>query len=378
MAQQDTLTAPESTTSELEFPIHGTDYVEFYVGNAKQAMHYFCSGFGFEPVAFRGPETGRRDAASYVVKQDKIRVVLTAPIQPDGEIADHVYRHGDGVKDIALWVDDAAGAFEQTVQRGARPVQEPTEEYGDGGKILKASVGTYGETVHTFVQRDEYSGLFLPGFEKYDKHDWEINTSGLQFVDHIVGNVEDQKMEEWVEYYESIFGFHVMQQFDDKDISTKYSALRSKVVSNTNGRIKFPINEPAKGLKRSQIQEYIDYYKSAGVQHMALHTKDIITTVDRLRRNGIEFLEVPDNYYDDLLDRVGDIDENIKILRDLRILVDRDDKGYLLQLFTKPIEDRPTLFIEIIQRKGSESFGKGNFKALFEAIEYEQEKRGNL
>jgi len=378
MTRSDIQTQPKPSTTEVDIPIHGTDYVELYVGNAKQAMHYFCSGFGFKPVAFKGPETGSRDVASYVVQQDKIRIVLTSTVQPEGEIADHVFTHGDGVKDVAFWVDDAASAFEATVGRGARPIQEPTEEYGDGGRIIKASVGSYGETVHTFVQRNEYEGLFLPGYEPYNLEEWEINPPDLEYVDHIVGNVEDNKMNDWVEYYESCFGFHVMQTFEEDDVSTQYSSLRSKVMRNSNGRIKLPINEPAKGLKKSQIQEYIDYYKSPGVQHIALHTHDIITAVDRLRRNGIEFLEVPDSYYDKLLDRVGDIDEDLKILKQLHILVDRDENGYLLQLFTKPVEDRPTLFFEVIQRKGSESFGKGNFKALFEAIEYEQKKRGNL
>ncbi|MBS1272320.1 MAG: 4-hydroxyphenylpyruvate dioxygenase [Candidatus Marinimicrobia bacterium] len=378
MTQSNIETVADPQTTEIDIPIHGTDHVEMYVGNAKQAMHFFCSGFGFRPVAYRGPETGVKDTASYVVEQGKVRIVITSPLGPDSPIADHVHRHGDGVKDIALWVDDAAAAFDQTVKNGAIPIAEPTEEYGDGGKILKATVGTYGETQHTFIQRDEFEGTFLPGYEEYGLEDWKINETNLEFVDHIVGNVEDGKMNDWAEYYESCFGFHVLQNFDEKDISTKYSSLRSRVMKNANGRIKLPINEPAEGLKKSQIQEYLDYYKSPGVQHVALHTNDIIQAVDRLRTNGIKFLQVPDSYYENLLDRVGDIDEDIEVLKDLHVLVDRDEQGYLLQLFTKPVEDRPTLFFEVIQRKGSQGFGKGNFKALFEAIEYEQQKRGNL
>ncbi|MCX2742347.1 4-hydroxyphenylpyruvate dioxygenase [Mangrovivirga sp. M17] len=358
-------------------PINGTDHVEFYVGNAKQAAVYYQYMFGFDLVAYAGPETGVRDRASYVLQQDKLRFVFTSGFHPDSPICQHVLKHGDGVKVMALWVDDAEKSYYETMKRGAKSYAEPKTLKDDNGEVKTASIHTYGETIHTFVERSNYSGPFMPGFEPKEST-VESKGVGFKYIDHAVGNVELGKMNEWVKFYEDVLGFNLLVTFDDKDISTKYTALMSKVVSNGNGYVKFPINEPADGVKKSQIEEYLDFYHGAGVQHLAIATDDIIETVGELRKRGLEFLEVPATYYDDLLDRVGSIDEDIKPLRDLNILVDRDDEGYLLQIFTKPLQDRPTLFFEIIQRKGAKSFGKGNFKALFEAIEREQELRGNL
>lgn len=358
-------------------PILGTDHIEFYVGNAKQSAMYYQAALGFELLAYAGPETGLRKQSSYVLQQNKLRVVLTAALKADTDIARHVYRHGDGVKVMALWVDDARQAFHETTSRGAIAVEEPRVHSDEYGEVITASIETYGETVHKFVERKNYKGHFMPGFIR-KKSSFPVKPIGLQYVDHCVGNVEEGKMNEWVKFYEDVMGFKLLLTFDDKDISTKYTALMSKVVSNGNGYIKFPINEPAKGLKKSQIDEYLEYYGGPGVQHIAIATKDILHTVSEMRARGIEFLQVPEVYYDDLLDRVGNIEEELQALKKLNILVDRDEEGYLLQIFTKPIQDRPTLFFEIIQRKGARSFGKGNFKALFEAIEREQELRGNL
>jgi 4-hydroxyphenylpyruvate dioxygenase len=358
-------------------PLKGTDHIELYVGNAKQSAHYYQHAFGFELVAYAGPETGQRDYASYVLQQEKIRLVLTTSLKPDNEIAEHVHRHGDGVKVLALWVDDAKKAFEETTKRGAVPVNEPKVTQDKFGEAVTASIRTYGDTIHTFVDRKNYNGVFLPGYAPA-KSFFKATSVGLKYVDHCVGNVALGEMNKWVKFYEDVMGFKLLITFDDNDISTDYTALMSKVVSNKNEYIKFPINEPAQGKKRSQIDEYLDFYKGAGVQHIAIATDDIIHTVTELKGRGVEFLTIPSNYYDSLLDRVGKIDEDVQPLRDLNILVDRDEEGYLLQIFTKPVEDRPTLFFEIIQRKGAKSFGKGNFKALFEAIEREQEIRGTL
>jgi 4-hydroxyphenylpyruvate dioxygenase len=358
-------------------PLNGTDYVEFYVGNAKQAAYFYRAAFGFGLAAYRGPENGTRDRASYVLKQGKIRLVLTTPLS-GGPIADHIARHGDGVKDIALWVDDAESAWLATTSRGARSVSEPTYSEDAHGRVRTASIAIYGDTIHTFVERGAYHGAFLPGFAATPAPDALARPVGLCHIDHMVGNVGWGEMAEWVHFYEHVMGFASFQHFDDKDISTEYSALMSKVMSNGNGRVKFPINEPAAGKRKSQIEEYLDFYGGPGVQHLAMATGDIIRTVSRLRAQGVEFLTVPTAYYDELQSRVGPIDEPLDRLAELGILVDRDDEGYLLQIFTKPVEDRPTLFYEIIQRKGSRSFGKGNFKALFEAIEREQARRGNL
>lgn len=373
------ITAPVAPSVKTEdfLPLLGTDFIEFYVGNAKQAAYFYQAAFGFELVAYAGPETGVRDRASYVLQQNKIRFVLTTALQPDSPIAEHCKLHGDGVKVLALWVDDAVKSFEETVKRGAVAVEAPKRLTDEFGEVVLASIKTYGDTIHTFVERKNYSGAFMPGFQPR-KNTTPFSPVGLNHIDHCVGNVELGKMNEWVEFYEKVMGFSLIITFDDNDISTEYSALMSKVVSNGNGYVKFPINEPAEGKKKSQIEEYIDFYKGAGVQHIAIDTSDIITTVRELRKRGVEFLYVPDNYYDDVLDRVGHINEDIKVLKELNILIDRDDEGYLLQLFTKPLEDRPTLFFEIIQRCGAKSFGKGNFKALFESIEREQALRGNL
>ncbi len=364
------------------FPINGTDYIELYVGNAKQAAQYYMSAFGFQLLAYRGPETGTRDRASYLLQQQKIRIVLTTAITPTAsplaaEIADHVFRHGDGVKDLALWVDDAREAYARAVARGARAVLEPQVIRDDDGEVVVAAIGTYGETVHSLVERRNYKGLFLPGFRAAQPH-YAPAEAGLLYVDHCVGTVELGKMDVWVDYYSSVMGFRNLLTFDDEDINTEYSSLMSKVMANGNDRIKFPINEPSVGKKKSQIDEYLDFYGGPGVQHMALATNDIIKTVTELRARGVEFLSTPTSYYDQLQSRVGKIDEPLDVLQDLGILVDRDPDGYLLQIFTKTVQDRPTVFFEIIQRKGAKSFGKGNFKALFEAIEREQEKRGNL
>ena len=364
--------------SDTDFlPLKGTDYIEFYVGNAKQAATYYQYAFGFEWVAYAGPETGVRDRASYVLQQGKLRFVLTSSLKEDSEITRHVAKHGDGVKVLALWVDDAEKSYYETLSRGAVSAAEPKTLSDKNGTVTIASIKTYGDTIHTFVDRTNYDGPFLPGYQKR-KSLFPIKPIGLEYVDHCVGNVGWGEMNTWVEFYEKVMGFSLLVTFDDKDISTDYSALMSKVVSNGNGYIKFPINEPAEGKKKSQIEEYIDFYNGAGVQHIAIATNNIIDTVGELRRRGVEFLYVPDNYYEDLLDRVGEIDEDLEPLKDLNILVDRDNEGYLLQIFTKPVQDRPTVFYEIIQRKGAKSFGKGNFKALFEAIEREQELRGNL
>jgi 4-hydroxyphenylpyruvate dioxygenase len=373
-------TGADPASAEDFLPINGTDYVEFYVGNAKQAAYFYASAFGFQISGYCGPETGRREAASYLLTQNKIRFVLTTALGPEGPIAEHVARHGDGVKDIALGVDDARSAFEEATKRGAEPVQEPSSIEDDGGTVTTAAIGTYGDTIHTFVERSDYDGFFLPGFDRYENADWQPGPVGLKYVDHCVGNVYEGDMDRYVDYYARTMGFKNMLHFTEDDISTEYSALMSKVMSNGNERIKFPINEPAEGQKKSQIEEYLEFYRGAGVQHVALATDDIIDTVRRLRRRGVAFLEVPDSYYDldTLRGRVGEIDERIPKLRELSILVDRDPDGYLLQIFTKPVQDRPTVFYEIIQRKGARTFGEGNFKALFEAIEREQAKRGNL
>lgn len=358
-------------------PLKGTDYIELFVGNAKQSSLFYQYAFGFELIAYSGPETGVKDRASYVLKQDKIRLVLTSPLNSNSSIADHIQRHGDGVKVLALWVDDAEKSWLETTKRGAESAGEPKILTDQFGEVKVASIKTYGDTIHTFVERKNYSGVFLPGFVPR-KSTYKTESIGLKYIDHCVGNVELGEMDHWVEFYEKVMGFKLLLTFDDKDISTEYSALMSKVVSNGNGYIKFPINEPAEGKKKSQIEEYLDFYGGPGVQHMAIATDNIVYTVSELRRRGVEFLEVPSSYYDDLMDRVGKIDEELEPLKNMNILVDRDEEGYLLQIFTKPVQDRPTLFFEIIQRKGAKSFGKGNFKALFEAIEREQELRGNL
>ncbi len=372
-----TLTKAQTTTQQDTFPINGTDHIEFYVGNAKQAAYYYQAAWGYRLIAYRGPETGCRDKVSYVLEQGKIRLVLTAALTPDSDIARHVHEHGDGVKVLALWVDDAARAFETAVARGAQPAMEPQVLEDGHGRVVLSAIHTYGETIHTFVERKDYHGAFMPGFEPREPM-MDIKPVGLQFVDHCVGNVELGQMNRWVEFYQNVLGFKLLITFDDKDISTKYTALMSKVVSNGNGYIKFPINEPAKGLKKSQIEEYLEFYRGPGVQHIAVHTDDIIYTVSELRRRGVDFLYVPETYYDTVPERVGHIDEDLEDLKRLNILIDRDDEGYLLQLFSKPVQDRPTVFYEIIQRKGAKSFGKGNFKALFEAIEREQALRGTL
>lgn len=369
--------ATNTPVGEDFLPINGTDYIEFYVGNAKQAAFYYVHAFGYTPVAFSGLETGNKDKVSYVLQQDKIRLVLTTSLTGEGDIADHHKKHGDAVKVVALWVDDARKAYEETTKRGAKSYVEPYETTDEHGKVVHAGIHTYGDTVHMFIERKEYNGVFMPGFKAWDPG-YEVKPVGLKYVDHMVGNVGWNEMNTWVNFYKDVMGFSQLVSFDDKDISTEYTALMSKVMSNGNGRIKFPINEPAEGKKKSQIEEYLDFYGGAGVQHIAVATDDILYTVSELRRRGVDFLIVPDNYYESLKERVGEIDEEIEQLRDLNILVDRDDEGYLLQIFTKPVEDRPTLFYEIIQRKGAKSFGKGNFKALFEAIEREQELRGTL
>ncbi len=373
----ETLTIDKQPKSTDFLPLNGTDYVEFYVGNAKQAAHFYKTAFGFQSLAYAGPETGVRDRASYVLKQDKIRLVLTTPLHSDHPISEHLKKHGDGVKVLALWVDDAYDAFEQTTSRGALSYQEPTTLTDENGEVRTSGIKLYGETVHLFIERKNYKGIFLPGYKEW-KSDYNPEPTGLLHVDHCVGNVGWHKMNDWVNFYEEVMGFKNILTFDDKMISTEYSALMSKVMSNGNGYVKFPINEPAEGKKKSQIEEYLEFYEDEGVQHLALATANIVETVTNLQKRGIEFLSVPTTYYDELLDRVGHIDEDLEPLKRLGILVDRDDEGYLLQIFTKPLEDRPTVFFEIIQRKGARSFGAGNFKALFEAIEHEQELRGNL
>lgn len=370
----------ETTVSaQADFlPIEGTDHVEFYVGNAKQAAYFYRSAMGFRLVAYRGPETGTRDRVSYVLEQNKIRLVLTTPLLPEGDIAEHILKHGDGVKSIALLVNDARSAWEQTIARGAMSAQPPWSVEDEDGEARLSSIKLYGDTVHTFVERASYRGAFLPGFVPVAGPDRIARDAGLLHIDHAVANVGWGQMNTWVNFYQDVMGFRMFKHFDDRDVSTEYSALMSKVMANGNEKIRFPINEPAEGKRKSQIEEYLDFYGGPGVQHIALATHDIIGTVIKLRDQGIEFLQVPTTYYEELTARVGKIDEPLQMLQDLGILVDRDDEGYMLQIFTKPVEDRPTLFYEIIQRKGSRSFGKGNFKALFEAIEREQARRGNL
>lgn len=381
MPESPVASKPNVERPEDFLPINGTDYIEFYVGNAKQAAQFYAHLFGFQIQAYRGPETGTENTVSYLLKQNDIRFVVTSSLRPDTTISRHVHRHGDGVKDIALRVDDATHSFEQTTKRGADPVQEPTVHDDEDGRIVTASIATYGETLHTFVERSAYDGLFFPGFEPWENEYWTPpSPTGLTYVDHCVGNVHEGDMETFVKYYADTMGFYNMLHFTDEDISTEYSALMSKVMANGDEKIKFPINEPAEGKKKSQIEEYLEYYRGAGVQHIALGTDDIISTVRELRRRGVDFLRVPDTYYDPevLSDRVGSIEESLDDLADLSILVDRDPDGYLLQIFTKPVQDRPTVFYEVIQREGARTFGAGNFKALFEAIEREQARRGNL
>ncbi len=358
-------------------PINGTDYIELYVSNSKQAAHYYKTAFGFQSLAYAGLASGLRDRESYVLVQDKIRLVLTSPLHPGTEIGRHIDHHGDGVKVVALWVDDATKTYNEAISRGAESFMEPKVEKDDDGQVVRSGIHTYGETVHIFVERKDYKGIFLPGYQRWESS-YNPSSTGLRYVDHMVGNVVLGEMNKWVEFYAKVMGFTQIVSFDDKDISTEYTALMSKVVANGNGRIKFPINEPAEGRKKSQVEEYLDFYGTAGVQHIAVATDNIIETVSGLRDRGVDFLYVPETYYENVLDRVGEIDEDLKALKDLNILIDRDDEGYLLQIFTKPVEPRPTMFFEIIQRKGAQSFGKGNFKALFEAIEREQELRGTL
>ena len=358
-------------------PLLGTDYVELYVGNAKQSAHFYKTAFGFQSEGFSGMETGVKDKVSYVLRQDKIRLVLTTPLDEGGEINEHLNKHGDGVKVIALWVEDAKKAWEETTKRGAKSFMEPRVEKDENGEVVRAGIHTYGDTVHIFVERKNYTGIFLPGYKKWESH-YNPTDVGLCYIDHMVGNVDWNEMKTWCDFYKKVMGFAQIVSFTDDDISTDFTALMSKVMSNGNGRIKFPINEPAEGKKKSQIEEYIDFYKGAGVQHIAVATNDIVSTVSAMRDRGVEFLYVPDAYYDDLLERVGDIDEDVEVLKEHGILIDIDEEGYLLQLFTKPVVDRPTMFFEVIQRKGAQSFGVGNFKALFEAIEREQANRGTL
>src|SRR4051794_12140570 len=375
----DTATKPSKTISKTKdfLPLEGTDYVEFYVGNAKQAAHFYKTAFGFQSLAYAGPETGVRDRASYALQQNKLTFVFTTPLKSGNPIADHIYKHGDGVKVLALRVNDAANAWHETTLRGAASYMEPTTLTDDDGEVILSGIHTYGETVHVFVERKNYHGTFIPGYKEW-KTEYKTAETGLLYVDHCVGNVGWNQMNPWVEFYEEVMGFRNILSFDDNDISTEYSALMSKVMSNGNGYVKFPINEPAEGKNKSQVEEYLEFYDGEGCQHIAMATNNIIETVSELKKRGVEFLKVPTTYYDELQERVGQIDEDIASLKELGILVDRDDEGYLLQIFTKPVEDRPTLFFEIIQRKGAQSFGKGNFKALFEAIEREQALRGNL
>lgn len=358
-------------------PLNGTDYVEFYVGNAKQAAHFYQTAFGFQPLAYAGLETGLKDRTSYVLRQGKIVFMFTTAMIPESPIAEHQKLHGDGIKTIALWVDDARKAYKETMARGARSYMEPHTIIDEYGEVVLSGIHTYGETVHVFVERKNYLGAFMPGFKKWNPA-FKPSDAGLKYIDHIVGNVNWGEMNKWVNFYGKVLGFEQLISFDDSDISTEYTALMSKVMANNNMRIKFPINEPAEGKKKSQIEEFIDFYRGSGAQHVAMATDDIVKTIIELRSRGVEFLHVPDAYYDSVVERVKDIDEDLETLKNLRILIDRDEDGYLLQLFTKPVEDRPTVFFEIIQRKGAKSFGKGNFKALFEAIELEQANRGTL
>ena len=374
-----TQTFAEKISKAQDFlPINGTDYIELYVGNAKQAAHYYKTAFGFQSMAYAGPETGVRDRASYVLQQGKIRLVLTSGLKSDGDIAAHALKHGDGVKVLALWVDDAYSAFEETTRRGAKPYVAPYTLSDEHGEVKISGIYTYGETVHMFIERKNYTGTFLPGYHNWNS-DYQPSEAGLLYIDHCVGNVGWNRMDETVKWYEEVMGFVNILSFDDNQINTEYSALMSKVMSNGNGFSKFPINEPAEGKKKSQIEEYLEYYEGEGVQHIAVATKDILSTVKTLKARGVEFLSAPpEAYYNMMPSRVGEIDEEIEQLKALGILVDCDEEGYLLQIFTKPVEDRPTLFFEIIQRKGAQSFGAGNFKALFESLEREQELRGNL
>jgi 4-hydroxyphenylpyruvate dioxygenase len=372
-----TMSSPAPTAAHDTFPINGTDYIEFYCGNARQSAHYYRAAWGHKLVGYRGPETGVRDRASYLLVQGKLRFVLTSPLGPEGEIARHIQLHGDGVHDMAFWVDDARQAYAAAIAHGAESYQEPVVISDGDGEVVTAAIRIYGDTIHSIVERKNYRGLFLPGFVPVTSP-YEPAGTGLKYVDHCVGNVELGKMNSWVKFYEDVLGFTNILSFDDKTISTEYSALMSKVMSNGNGRIKFPINEPAAGKKKSQIDEYLEFYRGPGVQHIAIATDDIVKTIRELKSRGVEFLRVPSTYYDTLLERVGPIEEDLAPLAELGVLVDRDDEGYLLQIFTKPVQDRPTLFYEIIQRKGAKSFGAGNFKALFEAIEREQALRGNL
>ena len=374
-----TLEEPKtSSAAQTDFlPLEGTDYVEFYVGNAKQAAHFYKTAFGFQSLAYSGPETGVKERASYAIRQNKLTFVLTTPLRSEGPMADHIYKHGDGVKVLALRVSDATSAWQETTRRGGKSYLEPKKLTDDEGELVMSGIHTYGDTVHLFIERKNYRGPFMPGYEKWNPG-YETETTGLQYVDHCVGNVGWNQMNPWVKFYEDVMGFRNILSFDDKDISTEYSALMSKVMSNGNGFVKFPINEPAEGKKKSQVEEYLDFYNGEGVQHVAIATKDIVATVSELQNRGVEFLKIPPSYYETVLDRVGKIDEDLEPLQRLGILIDRDDEGYLLQIFSKPVEDRPTLFFEIIQRKGAKSFGKGNFKALFEALEKEQDRRGNL
>jgi 4-hydroxyphenylpyruvate dioxygenase len=372
------LTVSEKMKQAKDFlPINGTDHIEMYVGNAKQAAHFYKTAFGFQSLAYAGPETGVRDSASYVLSQGKIRLVLTTPLTSANPISEHIFKHGDGVKILALWVDDAYKSFEETTKRGAKVYMEPKTMTDEHGEVRMSGIYTYGETIHLFVERKNYNGVFLPGYKEW-KSAYNPEDAGLLYVDHCVGNVGWNRMNDTVKWYEDVMGFSNILSFDDKQINTEYSALMSKVMSNGNGYVKFPINEPAEGKKKSQIEEYLEFYEGEGVQHIAVATNDIIATVRNLKARGVEFLDSPDYYYEELFNRVGKIDEDLAPLHELKILVDRDEEGYLLQIFTKPVEDRPTLFFEIIQRKGAKSFGAGNFKALFESIEREQEKRGNL
>jgi len=371
-------TPKKAPTAETDFlPLQGTDYIEFYVGNAKQAAHFYKTAFGFQSLAYAGPETGTKDRASYVLRQNNLTFVLTTPVHPDNPIADHIYTHGDGVKVLALRVEDATEAWEETTKRGGKSYLEPITLCDGDGQLIMSGIHTYGDTVHVFIERENYHGIFMPGFREW-KSTYQPKETGLLYVDHCVGNVGWNQMNPWVKFYEEVMGFRNILTFDDKDISTEYSALMSKVMSNGNGFVKFPINEPAEGKKKSQVEEYLEFYHGEGVQHVAIATKNIVATVTELQKRGLEFLQIPSSYYETVLDRVGRIDEDLEPLQRLGILVDRDDEGYLLQIFSKPVEDRPTLFFEIIQRKGAKSFGKGNFKALFEALEREQEARGNL
>ena len=378
MSITSTVTENKINTGTDFLPLGGTDYVEFYVANAKQAAHFYKTAFGFQSLAYAGPETGMKDKVSYVIRQNKLTFVLTTPLRPGNEIADHIYKHGDGVKFLALKVEDATDAWQQTTQRGGKSFMQPQTLKDESGEVIMSGIHTYGETVHLFIERKNYNGVFMPGFRAWSNPYFKTTDAGLQYVDHCVGNVGWNQMNPRVKFYEDVMGFRNILSFDDNDISTEYSALMSKVMSNGNGYVKFPINEPAEGKKKSQVEEYLDFYNGEGVQHVAIATNDIVATVTELQNRGIEFLNIPPSYYETVLERVGKIDEDLAPLQKLGVLIDRDEEGYLLQIFSKPIEDRPTLFFEIIQRKGARSFGKGNFKALFEALEREQDARGNL